>query len=342
MTGRETMSSFKLGLSVLWPACWTGLPIKLGFAVLFLAMGTMHLENKLGIAFLLLLLSPVSVFAFFIISAALDFHFGEGLGLTFLLLLSIPVDIWALGLVARTVFLERLRVEPPASIGTALWIRFALAGALYLPLLWLIEGAVTDVARSVAHSIIDTELFKHLPVAEKIGLELSTWGAVSTVTLVVLTLIGVSILGRLVQTQVNRANTVSDSYQGLITRWDLMRVPKDQSLMLTAFTGAGAVLCILFWAVLPVSTPHPHECCKPPEVKVEPAFDPQKALAKHEKVIKESEVKIAALEQKAAEEEKEKAKGGKEKEKAGAKEAASKGDGKAAQPAPGKPAGSGK
>ena len=37
--------------------------------------------------------------------------------------------------------------------------------------------------------------------------------------------------------------------KGLISRWDLMRVPADQGLMLTAFTAAGAVLSILFWSV---------------------------------------------------------------------------------------------
>jgi hypothetical protein len=338
MTGRETMSSFKLGLSVFWSACWTALPIKLGFALLFLAMGTMHLENALGVAFLFLLMSPVTVFAFFVLTQAIGVHFGEGHGLDFLMLLSIPVDIWALGLVARTVFLERLRVEPHASIGSALWIRFALAGALYVPLLWVIEGAVTDVARSLADSFVNSEMLKGLPVAEKIGLDLSIWGSISAVSLIILTLVGISILGRLVQTQVNRANTIQDSYQGLIARWDLMRVPRDQSLMLTAFTGAGAILSILFWAVLPVSTPHPHECCKPPELKAEPPFDAQKSLTRGEKALKASEVKIAALE-KAAEEEKQKDKASGGKEKAAPKDGAAKADVKAPQAASGKPAG---
>ena len=117
MTGRETMSSFKLGLSILWPACWTALPIKMAFAMLFMAMGTIHLETKLGITFLMLLMTPVSVFAFFVISLGVGFHFGEGIGLPLLFLLSIPIDIWSLGLVARTVFLERLRLEPPDSLG---------------------------------------------------------------------------------------------------------------------------------------------------------------------------------------------------------------------------------
>jgi len=92
--------------------------------------------------------------------------------------------------------------------------------------------------------------------------------------------------------------------------------------------------------VLPVSTPHPHECCKPATAAPAPPFDPQKSLSKGEKVLKDAEVKIAALEQKTAEDEKdkgEKSKGGKEK--AGAKDSSAKSDGKTSQATAGKPAG---
>ncbi len=337
MTGRETMSSFKLGLSILWPACWTALPLKMAFAMLFMAMGSIHLETKLGITFLMLLMSPVSVFAFFIISMGMGFHFGEGIGLPLLFLISIPIDIWALGLVGRTVFLENLRLEPPASLGLSVWGKFALAGALYLPLLWLIEGGVTDIARSTMQSILDMESLK-LPVAERIGLEFTAWGSVSFIALLALTFIGLSILGKLLQGRVAAAQPAGDTYQGLISRWDMIRVPADQSLMLTAFTAAGAVLSVLFWMVLPVSTPHPHECCKPANVAPTPPFDAQKSLTKGEKAFKDAEVKIAALEQKTAEDEKEKQKGGKEK--AGVKDSSAKSDGKASQVTTGKPAGS--
>jgi hypothetical protein len=312
--------------------------MKMAFALLFMAMGTIHLETKLGITFLMVLMSPVSVFAFFVISAGIGFHFGEGMGLPLLFLLSIPIDIWALGLVARTVFLERLRLEPPASLGAALWVRFAVAGALYLPLLWVVEGGATDLARSIVKSILDMDMLKALPVAERIGLEFTAWGSVSLVVLLALTFIGLTILGKLVQGKAADAQPTDETYQKLISRWDMIRVPADQSLMLTAFTGAGAVLSVLFWTVLPVSTPHPHECCKPETVAVAPPFDPQKALAKGEKTLKDAEFKITALEQKAAEDEKEKLKGGKDK--AGVKESSAKSEGKASQSTAGKPAGS--
>ncbi len=340
MTGRETMSSFKLGLSILWPACWTALPIKMAFALLFMAMGSIHIETTLGVTFLILLLTPVSVFAFFVISAGIGFHFAEGAGLPFLFLLSIPIDIWALGLVARTVFLEQLRLDPPASIGLSLWGKFVLAGLLYLPLVWLIEGGVTDIARSTVKSILDMESLKHLPVAERIGVEFTAWGSVSMIVLVALTFIGLSILGKLVHTTVVKAQPAEGTYQGLISRWDMLRVPADQGLMLTAFTATGVVLSLLFWSVLPVSTPHPQECCKPPEEPAAAHFDPQKSLSTGEKSLKAAELKIAALEQQAAAEDKDKSKGAKDK--AGVKEDSAKHEGKASQPAAGKPAASGK
>lgn len=323
MVDRESMSPFKLGLSVLWPAFWTSLPIKLALALLFLAMGTMHFETKLGVAFLLLLISPVSVFAYFVLTLGMGVHLGEGMGFGFLFLLSIPIDIWALGLVARTIFLERLRVEPPDSLGLSLWVRCAVAGAVYLPLLWFIVGQVTDIARGVALAIFESDMLKHLPVAERISLELTLWGSAATVVLILLVWGGFSIVGRFVRRLANTSRPASDQYQALVSRWDLMRVPKDQPLMLGGFTAAGAALGILFWVFLPISTPHPHECCKPAETKSEGQLDPQKVLGKAEKIFKDSEVRIASLEQRAEDnKEKDTSKGGKDK--AGAKEPSTK------------------
>ena len=180
-----------------------------------------------------------------------------------LFLISIPIDIWALGLVGRTVFLENLRLEPPASLGLSLWGRFAVAGALYLPLLWLIEGGVTDIARSTMQSILDMGP-SSFPLPNE-----SVWNsrhgeAVSLIVLLALIVHRIiAFLANWFKVSWQSAQPARDTYQGLISRWDMLRVPADQGLMLTAFTAAGAVLSILFWSVLPVSTPHPHECCKP-------------------------------------------------------------------------------
>ena len=83
------ISSVKLGLLVAWPAFWIGVPLKLVLSLLLLAMGL---------------------------------HPWEMPGLAFLLLLSIPIDIWALGLSARTVFLERLRLQAPEGVGRHLMV----------------------------------------------------------------------------------------------------------------------------------------------------------------------------------------------------------------------------
>ncbi len=58
---RESLSPTKIGLGVLWPACWTGLPLKLAFAVLVLAMGLVQFEDALGMAFLMLFASSIMI-----------------------------------------------------------------------------------------------------------------------------------------------------------------------------------------------------------------------------------------------------------------------------------------
>lgn len=321
---RDSMSPTKIGLGVLWPAFWTGIPIKLAIAVLFLALGMMHFENRIGLAFIMLLSSPVTVFALPTLSMGLESHIGEGAGIALLFLLSIPIDIWAMGVVGRTFFLEKFKKEPPDGLGLSLWWKSALVGAIFLPILWLIVGTVTSTAIEMAHSLMDMEIFKAIPVAERISIELTIWGSVASAVLIVLLLIGVSIVGRMIRRTAESCQATSESYQGLIVRWDLMRVPADQGLMLTALTGAGLVLSLLFWASLPVTTPHPHECCKPPEVKVQAPVKPLDALNNNEKLIAQITAQIDELEKKKAEEEADKSR--------------EKGKGKAAkEPAPAAP-----
>lgn len=309
MSDERDLSPTKIGLGVLWPAFWTGLPIKLAFVLVFFAMDLMHFENRLGLGFLMLLASPVTVFAVPVITMGLESHIGEGAGIALLFLLSIPIDIWALGLVGRTYFLEKLRKEPPEGLGVTLWWKSAVVGAVFLPLVWFIVGTVTSTAISMAHSLMELEFLKGVPVAERISLELSLWGSVSTGVLIVLLLIGVSLVGRIIRSTAEAARPVSDNYQNVVKRWDLMRVPADQSLMLTSLTLGGVVLSMLFWAALPVTTPHPHECCKKPDVKAQAPFKPLETLNKDEKMIAQLEVQIDALEKQKAEAEKDKGKG---------------------------------
>ena len=303
MTNQETPSPVKLALQILWFTFWTGFPIKLAFALLFLAMDLINFEARIGLGFLMILASPVTVFALPILMMGLGSHIGEGVGIGFLFLLCIPIDIWAYGVVARTYFLERLRLEPPERIGLSLWIKTAVVGALYLPILWLVVGFTTETAISFAHSLFEMDFLKGVPVAERIGAELVLWGTIATVVLLVMLLIGLWLAGRVIQSTTKRAQPVSGSYQGRVMRWDLMRVPADQGLMLTAFAGTGIVLSILFWSALPATTPRPHDCCKKPEVKAQPPYKPIDALNKDEKVIVQLTAQLEALEKKKAEEE---------------------------------------
>jgi len=169
----DPMSPTKLGFGILWPAFWTGLPIKLAFAVLFMAFGIVHFENRIALAFMVLLASPVTVFALPTITLGLDSHIGEGAGIPLLFLLAIPIDIWALSVVGRTFFLERCRREPPAGLGLILWWKCALVGALFLPILWVVEGSITDAAISAAHSLFEGGVLEGTPVAERISIELT-------------------------------------------------------------------------------------------------------------------------------------------------------------------------
>lgn len=144
---RESMSPTKIGFGILWSACWTGIPIKAVFAVMAMTMGLVHFEGRFGLAFLMLLASPVTVFAAPAIMAIYDTHFGEGIGLPLIFGASIPIDIWALGLVGRTFFLERLKKEPPHDgLGFAIWWRTALIGTVIMPILWGVVSRVTETA----------------------------------------------------------------------------------------------------------------------------------------------------------------------------------------------------
>lgn len=298
---RDSMSPTQLGLGILWPAFWTGLPIKLAFVLLFLSLGMVHFETRIGLAFLMLLTSPVTVFAIPTITLGLESHIGEGVGIALLFLLSIPIDIWALGVVGRTFFLERLRREPQDGLGLTLWWKCALVGAVFLPILWVAVSFTTGTAIAGVHSLFEMDFLKFVPVAEKISIELVLWGTVSLGMLLFLSAVGLWLVGRMIRGTVETARSASENYQGLITRWDLMRVPADQGLMLTAVTGGAVVLSLLFWSSLPVFTPHPHECCKKPEVKAAQVFKPLETLNKDEKMLAQLTVQVEALEKQKAE-----------------------------------------
>jgi hypothetical protein len=81
-----------------------------------------------------------------------------------------------------------------------------------------------------------------------------------------------------------------------VTRWDLMRVPTDQGLLLVSLAGAGVLLSLVFWAILPVTTPNPHDCCKKPELRAEPTFKPIESLDKNAQRIASLAAQVEAME----------------------------------------------
>lgn len=260
------MSNAKLGLLVAWPTFWTGFPLKLVAALLMLAAGV---------------------------------HPWEGAGLEALLVLSIPIDIWALGLCSRTVFLERLSVDPPKGTGLRLWGLWAIFSVVYLPLLYLIVGGVKSLAQTAVHATIHfvEENVIVIPIAEKISLELVMWGLPATIVLIVLVYGWLFGLGALANRFVRASTPVEGAFQDIVSKWDLLRIPRDQPLLLTAFTGTGVVLIFVFWGLLPVSTPHPHEEYEFVNVKkVEEAIVPKKVIKSAEQILARAEATLKELE----------------------------------------------
>ncbi len=260
------MSNAKLGLLVLWPTFWTGFPLKMVAALLMLASGV---------------------------------HPWEGTGLEALLVLSIPIDIWALGLCSRTVFLERLSVDPPKGMGLRLWGLWAVFSVVYLPLLFMIMSGVKSLAQSAVHAtlhFVESNVIV-IPIAEKISLELVMWGLPATIVLIVLVYGWLFGLGALAQRFVRASTPVEGAFQDVVSKWDLLRIPRDQPLLLTAFTGTGIVLIMVFWGLIPVSTPHPHEEYEFVDAgKVEEKIVPKKVIQSAEQVLARAEATLKELE----------------------------------------------
>jgi hypothetical protein len=195
------MSNTKLGLLVFWPTFWTGFPLKLVFALLMLAA---HM------------------------------HPWSGSGLFLMLLISIPIDIWALGLCAKTVFIDRLKVDPQPGFATNLWARWAVFTALALPLIKMIVSGATGVAKSVTSSIvhfIKESIWPTLPVAEQITLELVMWGSAASVVLIICIMGWLFGLGWLTQPFVRNAKSLDGTEVERANFWDAIRVPSDQPLL---------------------------------------------------------------------------------------------------------------
>jgi hypothetical protein len=271
------MSPVKLGFSVAWPAFWTGFPFKAVIVLLLLAMGL---------------------------------HPWEGGAVAALVLLSVPIDLWALSLVGRTVFAERLRVDVKAMVGVELWWRAAAFSAVYVPLAYLVESKTIDLAHRIADGLVNLvkAVVPELPIAEKILIDVSTWGGISVGMALLLGAGWLWGFGLLVRSVASKGQPVSLPYETLIRLVDEWRVPADQTLVMAVFMATGIAAVVLLWAVMPVYTPHPHEAYATAVPKERHPLNPPEALSHAEKVLTQAEAAIAALEKADAKTGKKKAK----------------------------------
>lgn len=123
------------------------------------------------------------------------------------------------------------------------------------------------------------------------------WGLPATIALIVLVYGWLFGLGALAQRFVRASVPVEGAFQDIVSKWDLTRIPRDQPLLLTAFTGTGVVLIFLFWGLIPVSTPHPHEEYEFVEgQKVEKKIVPKKVIQSAEQILARAEATLKELE----------------------------------------------
>jgi hypothetical protein len=263
----DSVSSIKLAWAVSWSAFWTGFPFKLIVALLLLA-GQVH---------------P-----------------WEGGGLVALLVVSVPIDMWAVGLTARTVFLERLGMEVRGPVGVSLWWQGAVLGALVLGGGYYAVGTTVAVGQKVAAAMIALikTVYPGLPIAEQITLELLLWTIPTAIVLLVLVLLWLKLFGwRVKRFLMTSGQTSAASFVDRVRQWDYARVPADPTLVLVSFAGVIVTLTVVFWVLLPVTTPHPHPDYPLPEVeKVKKPVKPEDLIKRTEATLEKAEAVLTALE----------------------------------------------
>jgi hypothetical protein len=271
----ETAPSVKVAWDVCWSAFWTGVPFKLIAVVLLLAM---------------------------------QVHPWEGAGLTALLVISIPIDIWALRLTARTYFLERYSTEMEGPIGLKLWWQGAIIGIAFVISAYFVVVAAASIAKQITDGIIAgiKKVFPGFPIAEQITLELLLWSIPPIVAGVVLALIALQVYGwRIKRTVESAGRPTPEPFVERVRQWDYYRVPRDQGLMFISFAAVIVLFTIVFWIVLPVTTPHPSEEYKTEVAKPAKPVKPEDTLKRTETSLAKAEAVLHTLEQDKAKEKKE-------------------------------------
>jgi len=263
----ESISPIKLAWAVSWSAFWTGLPFKLIIALLLLA-------------------GQVPPW--------------EGAGLVTLLVVSVPIDMWAVGLTARTVFLERLGMDVRGPVGVSLWWQGAVLGALVLGSGYYAVGTTVAVGQKIAAAMIALikTVYPTLPIAEQITLELLLWAIPTAIVVLVVVLMWLMLFGWRVKRFVATAGQISAaSFSDRVRQWDYARVPADPTLVLVSFAGIMVTLTVVFWVLLPVTTPTPHpDYPLPQTAKATKPVKPEELIKKTETTLEKAEAVLAALE----------------------------------------------
>ncbi len=274
------INSVKLAWALSWAAFWTGFPFKVIVALLLLAA---------------------------------QIHPWEGAGLIALLAMSAPIDIWALGLTARTFFLERMGLEVRGPVGIALWWQGAALGVVALSVAYYAVGGTAALFKSFAQWIFGLvkKAVPEFPIAEQITIELLIWAVPAAIVAIVLLLIWLKLFGwRIKRFVVATGQTTPAGLQERVREWDGWRVPADPVLMLVSFSGVVVVLTVIFWVLLPVSTPHPHEDYPLPKVAApKKPVKPEELLKKTETTLVKAGAVLELLEKDKAKEKKPAAKG---------------------------------
>src|SRR3989454_859315 len=96
---------------------------------------------------------------------------------------------------------------------------------------------------------------------------------------------------------VTSGQTSAASFVERVRQWDYARVPADPTLVLVSFAGVIVTLTVVFWVLLPVTTPTPHPDYPLQQVeKVKKPVKPEELIKKTEATLKKAEAVLAALE----------------------------------------------
>ena len=141
-------------------------------------------------------------------------------------------------------------------------------------------------------------VYPKLPIAEQITLELLLWAIPTAIILLVFVLLWLQLFGWCVKRFVmTSGQTSSASLLERVRQWDNARVPADPTLVLVSFAGVIVTLTVVFWVLLPVTTPTPHPDYPLPQVeKASKPVKPEELIKKTEANLEKAEAVLAALE----------------------------------------------